>query len=167
MNFSHAVVVMGVAGTGKTTIGTLLAERMGVAYAEGDDFHPATNVSKMAAGVPLADADRLPWLDRVGAWARERGAAGGVVTCSALKRAYRDRLRGAAPGVAFVHLEGSRGLIGARMRERRGHFMPVALLDSQFAALEGLGRDEYGVTVGVEGTPEEVVERAVKALREL
>ncbi|MCX5202244.1 gluconokinase [Streptomyces sp. NBC_00237] len=167
MNFSHAVIVMGVAGTGKSTIGALLAERVSVAYAEGDDFHPAANVAKMAAGVPLEDADRWPWLDSVGAWARERGEAGGVASCSALKRAYRDRLREAAPGVAFVHLAGSRELIESRMRERKGHFMPVALLDSQFAALEGLGDDEYGVTVDVEGTPEEIVERAVGALARL
>ncbi|MFJ2744172.1 gluconokinase [Streptomyces sp. NPDC087440] len=167
MNFSHAVMVMGVAGTGKSTIGALLAERIGVAYAEGDDFHPAANVAKMAAGVPLDDADRWPWLDRVGGWARQRGAAGGVVSCSALKRVYRDRLREAAPGSAFVHLAGSRELIEARMRRRKGHFMPVALLDSQFGALEGLGDDEFGVTVGVEGTPEEIVERVVGALRGL
>ncbi|GHA37431.1 gluconokinase [Streptomyces spiroverticillatus] len=145
----------------------MLAERLGVAYAEGDDFHPAANVAKMAAGVPLDDADRLPWLDLVGGWAREQGTAGGVVSCSALKRAYRDRLREAAPGAAFVHLEGARELIEERMRERKGHFMPVALLDSQFAALEGLGGDEFGVTVGVEGTPEEIVERVVGALRQL
>ncbi|MFI0981612.1 gluconokinase [Streptomyces sp. NPDC021093] len=167
MNFSHVVVVMGVAGTGKSTIGALVAERVGVSYAEGDDFHPEANVSKMAGGEPLSDADRWPWLDRVGAWARERGDRGGVVSCSALKRVYRDRLREAAPGVVFLHLAGERELIEARMGAREGHFMPVALLDSQFAALESLGADEAGVTVGVDGTPEEVAERAAGALRKL
>ncbi|MFI5804162.1 gluconokinase [Streptomyces sp. NPDC051561] len=166
MNFSHVVIVMGVAGTGKSIIGALLAEKVGVPYAEGDDLHPAANVAKMASGVPLSDEDRWPWLDLVGEWARGRAGSGGVVTCSALRRVYRDRLREAAPGVAFVHLAGERALIEGRMRERGGHFMPVALLDSQFALLEGLGEDEAGVTVGVEGSPGEIVERAVGALRE-
>ncbi|WP_433548400.1 gluconokinase [Streptomyces sp. CA-294286] len=166
MNSPHVVAVMGVSGTGKSTIGALLADAVGVEFAEGDDFHPAANVAKMAAGLPLDDADRWPWLDRVGAWAATRGESGGVVSCSALKRAYRDRLREAAPGVLFLHLAGGRELIERRMAAREGHFMPVGLLDSQFAALEELGADEAGATVSVDGTPEEIVRRAVERLRE-
>ncbi|GGT41654.1 gluconokinase [Streptomyces purpureus] len=159
------VVVMGVAGTGKTTIGPLVARALGVPYAEGDDFHPAANVAKMASGVPLDDADRGPWLDAIGAWAHGREGLGGVVSSSALKRSYRDRLRAAAPGAVFLHLTGERELIERRMAGRKGHFMPVALLDSQFAALEPLQGDEAGVAVDVIGTPEEITDRAVAALR--
>ncbi|CAL9284976.1 MULTISPECIES: gluconokinase [unclassified Streptomyces] len=161
------VVVMGVAGTGKTTIGPLVAERLGVPYAEGDDFHPPANIAKMSAGVPLDDADRWPWLDAIGRWAGGRAGLGGVVSSSALKRSYRDRLRAAAPGVVFLHLTGDRALIEERMAARRGHFMPTALLDSQFATLQPLGPDEAGVAVDVSGTPEEITERAVAALRRL
>lgn len=159
------VVVMGVAGTGKTTIGPLVAGRLGVPYAEGDDFHPPANIAKMSAGVPLDDDDRWPWLDAVGRWAHGRAGLGGVVSSSALKRAYRDRLRAAAPGVIFLHLTGDRRLIEERMAARKGHFMPTALLDSQFAALQPLGDDEAGVAVDVSGTPEDIAERAVAALR--
>ncbi|MGW3119850.1 gluconokinase [Streptomyces sp. NPDC001107] len=160
----HVVVVMGVAGTGKTTIGPLLAARLGVPYAEGDDFHPQANIDKMSAGVPLDDADRWPWLDAIGAWAHGRAGLGGVVSSSALKRSYRDRLRAAAPGVVFVHLTGDRALIEDRMSHRQGHFMPTALLDSQFATLQPLQPDEAGVAVDVSGSPEEITARAVKAL---
>ncbi|MEV0266279.1 gluconokinase [Streptomyces sp. NPDC050617] len=162
---AHVVVVMGVAGTGKTTIGPLVAGALGVPYAEGDDFHPPANIAKMSAGTPLDDADRWPWLDAIGAWAHRRAGLGGVVSSSALKRAYRDRLRAAAPGVVFLHLTGDRELIESRMAERKGHFMPTALLDSQFATLQPLGADEAGVAVDVAGTPEEIAERAVAALR--
>lgn len=164
MNKPLVVVVMGVAGTGKTTIGPLVAERLGVPYAEGDDFHPPANIAKMSAGVPLDDADRWPWLDAIGRWAGGRAGLGGVVSSSALKRAYRDRLRAAAPGVVFLHLTGERALIEERMGARRGHFMPTALLDSQFATLQPLGEDEAGVAVDVSGTPEEITDRAVAAL---
>ncbi|MFF8930816.1 gluconokinase [Streptomyces longwoodensis] len=167
MRTPHVVVVMGVAGTGKTTIGPLLAARLGVPYAEGDDFHPRANIAKMTAGVPLDDEDRWPWLDAIGAWAHERAGLGGVVSCSALKRSYRDRLRAAAPGVVFVHLTGDRALIEDRMSHRQGHFMPTALLDSQFATLQPLGADEAGVDVDVAGGPEEIAERAVAALDRL
>ncbi|MDX3639453.1 gluconokinase [Streptomyces sp. MB09-02B] len=166
MRTPHVVVVMGVAGTGKTTIGPLLAARLGVPYAEGDDFHPAANIAKMSAGTPLDDADRWPWLDAIGGWAHDRAGLGGVVSCSALKRSYRDRLRAAAPGVVFVHLAGDRPLIEDRMSHRQGHFMPTALLDSQFATLQPLEADEAGVAVDVSGAPEEIAERAVAALRE-
>ncbi|MFI9305293.1 gluconokinase [Streptomyces triculaminicus] len=163
----HLVVVMGTAGTGKTTVGPLVAAALGVPYAEGDDFHPAANIAKMSAGVPLDDDDRAPWLDAVGAWAGSQAGAGGVVSCSALKRAYRDRLRAAAPGIVFLHLTGDRELIAARMAARQGHFMSARLLASQFATLEPLEDDEAGVAVDV--TPEAAViaERAVVALRRL
>ncbi|WP_130444149.1 gluconokinase [Streptomyces sp. BK239] len=167
MRTPHVVVVMGVAGTGKTTIGPLLAARLGVPYAEGDDFHPPANIAKMSAGTPLDDDDRWPWLDAIGAWAQGRAGLGGVVSCSALKRSYRDRLRAAAPGVVFVHLAGDRALIENRMGQRQGHFMPTALLDSQFAALQPLGADEAGAAVDVSGSPDEITERAAKALAQL
>ncbi|WP_327693821.1 gluconokinase [Streptomyces sp. NBC_00459] len=160
----HVVVVMGVAGTGKTTIGPLLAARLGVPYAEADDFHPPANIHKMTAGTPLTDDDRRPWLDAIGEWAHGRAGLGGVVSCSALKRSYRDRLRAAAPDVVFVHLTGDRALIEDRMAHRQGHFMPTALLDSQFATLQPLEADEAGVAVDVSGTPEEITARAVAAL---
>ncbi|MER7818638.1 gluconokinase [Streptomyces sp. NPDC096153] len=167
MSTPHVVVVMGVAGTGKTTIGPLVAAALGVPYAEGDDFHPADNIAKMSAGIPLDDADREPWLDAIGRWAHGRAGLGGVVSCSALKRIYRDRLRAAAPDVEFLHLTGDRALIERRMAERKGHFMPTALLDSQFATLQPLQDDEAGVAVDVSGSPQEITERAVAALRRL
>lgn len=167
MSAPHVVVVMGVAGTGKTTIGLLLAARLGVPYAEGDDFHPQANIAKMSAGTPLTDEDRWPWLDAIGAWAHGREGLGGVVSSSALKRVYRDRLRAAAPGIVFVHLTGDRTLIEDRMARRQGHFMPTALLDSQFATLQPLEHDETGAVVEVSGSPEEIATRAVSALRDL
>lgn len=167
MNTPHVVVIMGVAGTGKTTIGPLLAARSDVPYAEGDDFHPKANIDKMTAGTPLTDDDRWPWLDAIGDWAHGRAGRGGVVSCSALKRSYRDRLRAAAPGVVFVHLTGDRSLIEDRMSHRQGHFMPTALLDSQFATLQPLEPDEAGVAVDVTGSPEEITARAAAALEDL
>lgn len=164
----RVIVVMGVAGTGKTTVGRLLAERLGLPYAEGDAFHPAANVAKMAAGHPLDDADRWPWLDAVGEWIRNRaGACGGVIAASSLKRVYRDRLRAAAPGAVFVHLTGERPLVEERMAARKGHFMPTTLLQSQFATLEPLQDDELGVAVDVAGSPQDVTERALAALGRL
>ncbi|MDF3299921.1 gluconokinase [Streptomyces tropicalis] len=164
MSTPRVVVVMGVAGTGKTTIGPLLAARLGVPYAEGDDFHPPANIAKMSAGTPLTDDDRSPWLDAIGGWAHARAELGGVVSSSALKRAYRDRLRAAAPDLVFVHLTGDRRLIEERMGHRQGHFMPTALLDSQFATLQPLEPDETGVEVDVSGSPEEITLRAAEAL---
>ncbi|GHF16681.1 gluconokinase [Streptomyces morookaense] len=163
----RVIVVMGVAGTGKTTVGPLVAEALGVPYAEGDDFHPAANIAKMSAGIPLDDTDRAPWLDAIGDWARGRAGLGGVVSCSALKRAYRDRLRAAAPGLVFLHLAGDRELIAGRMAARKGHFMTTRLLDSQFATLEPLGADEAGITVDVAPEAAVIAERAAAALRRL
>nr|WP_218023370.1 gluconokinase [Nocardia altamirensis] len=159
------VVVMGVSGSGKSTVGTLLAAALGVEYAEGDDFHPPANVAKMAAGIPLDDADRAPWLDTVAAWLGDRADRGGVVTCSALKHAYRDRLRTAAPTAFFVHMAASRAELAHRLADRRGHFMPASLLDSQLAALEPLSEDERGTTVDATRPPEELVHAAAAAVR--
>jgi carbohydrate kinase (thermoresistant glucokinase family) len=158
------LVIMGVSGSGKSTAAGILARTLGWDLAEGDDMHPAANIAKMAAGVPLNDSDRWPWLARIAEWIGVHTAGGrpGIVTCSALKRSYRDVLRG--PQVIFVHLAGSRDLIGRRMAERHGHFMPVALLDSQFATLEPPGPDERAVTVGITGSPEEVATEILERL---
>ncbi|MFD8453484.1 MULTISPECIES: gluconokinase [Streptomyces] len=163
----QVVAVMGVTGTGKTTVGVLLAAQLGVPYAEGDDFHTRAGIAKMSSGEPLTDTDRWPWLDRIGAWASERAGLGGVISGSALHRAYRDRVRATAPGVVFVHLAGDRELIRERLARRQGHFMRPELLDSQLAGLEPLEPDETGVTVDVSGPPEEVTDRVVAALRDL
>ena len=144
---SVLVVVMGVTGSGKSTVGVALAERMGVPFADADDFHSPANVAKMRSGVPLTDEDRRPWLLTIGTWLAEHAAGGAVVPCSALKRAYRDTLREAAPTVSFLHLHGDRATVAARVGAREGHFMPESLVDSQFAALEPLGADERGVAV--------------------
>ncbi|MFC8719566.1 gluconokinase [Kitasatospora sp. NPDC057198] len=161
-----AVVVMGVSGVGKTTVARLLAERLGLPYAEADDFHPAANIAKMSAGTPLDDQDRQPWLRALGGWLGERAAAGGggVVTCSALKRSYRDVLRAACPDAFFLHLSGGHDLVGDRLAHRTGHFMPPSLLDSQYAALEPLQPDENGTVLDVDADPDTLVERAVAAL---
>jgi len=158
---------MGVSGTGKSTVGVALADRLGAAWVDGDDLHPPANVAKMAAGVPLDDADRAPWLDRVGAWLAEHGsAAGGVVACSALRRAYRDRLRAAAPTTFHVHLDGPVEVVAARQAGRPGHFMPASLLASQLALLEPLAPDEAGVVLDVRRGVEELVEQACAAVRQ-
>jgi gluconokinase len=158
------IVVMGVSGSGKSTVGRLLAERLGVPYAEADDFHPAANIAKMSAGHPLNDADRAPWLDAIAAWIAERGDRSGVVSCSALRRRYRDRLRADAPGLFFLHLDGSAELIASRLAARMRHFMPSGLLASQLEALEPLDADEEGAMVSITGGPQDIVERALAAL---
>ncbi|MEU0586580.1 gluconokinase [Streptomyces sp. NPDC006132] len=158
------VVVMGVSGSGKTTVGRLLAQSLGVPYAEGDDFHPEANVAKMRAGHPLDDEDRRPWLEEIARWLTGHADSGGVVTCSALKRRYRDRLVSAAPRVFFLHLDGSPELIAARLTARRGHFMPPDLLRTQYADLEPLGEDEAGAAVPIDGTPEETATLAHTAV---
>src|SRR5258708_3282081 len=134
-----AIVMMGVSGSGKTTVGAALAARLGVGFRDADEFHPAANVAKMSAGTPLTDEDRWPWLDAIGAALAEAGREGRgiVVGCSALKRIYRDRLRAAAHRpIVFVHLTGSRETLETRMLTRKGHFMPASLLASQLATLE-------------------------------
>ena len=142
------IVVMGVAGSGKSTVGSALAQRLRVPFVDADALHPTANIAKMAAGEPLNDDDRYPWLEKVGEWLANHHA-GGVVSCSALKRKYRDRLRAHCPRVEFLHLNGSPELINRRMSARTGHFMPSALLRSQFDTLEPLGADERGVTVDI------------------
>jgi len=158
------IVVMGVSGSGKSTVGGLLAERLGVPYAEADDFHPPGNIAKMSAGHPLDDTDRAPWLDAIAAWIAERGDRGGVVSCSALRRRYRDRLRADTPDLFFVHLDGSPELIASRLAARMQHFMPSGLLASQFEALEPLQADEAGVVIPITGGPQQITERALAAL---
>ncbi|MBB4853227.1 gluconokinase [Mycobacteroides chelonae] len=160
------VVVMGVAGVGKTTVARLLAQRLGAPYAEADDFHPEANIAKMSAGIPLDDADRWPWLRQIAEWMSERGreGTGGVITCSALKRSYRDVLRAGCPDAFFLHLSGDRTLVGDRMSHRAGHFMPTSLLESQFEILEPLGSDENGVVLDVGSGPDELVAEALKQL---
>ncbi len=160
------LVVMGVAGCGKTTVATLLAERLGWVVAEADDFHPKANIAKMASGVPLDDDDRWPWLRAIRDWTTDQDNAGRdtVVTCSALKRMYRDVLRQSTGRIRFVHLDGSVDVIGDRMQKRSKHFMPTALLPSQFAILEPLDEDEDGVVVPIGDTPEAVVESTLHRL---
>lgn len=161
-----AVVVMGVSGSGKTTVAERLADRLGVTAAEADEFHPPANIEKMSAGHPLDDEDRAPWLASIARWLAEQRAAGrpAVITCSALKRRYRDTLRGAGDQVRFLHLAGPQDVVAERMSGRRGHFMPAELLDSQYADLEPLGADEAGLTVDVTRSVDDIVDRAVTAL---
>jgi gluconokinase len=156
---------MGVAGVGKTTVALRLKDRLDLEYAEGDDFHPEANVSKMASGEPLTDADRRPWLEALAAWIGDRHREGRstVTTCSALRRRYRDILRSGDAEPYFVHLQGPEELIRHRMEERE-HFMPPALLRSQFETLEPLDGDEAGTTVDVTLTVDEIVRRIVAAV---
>ncbi|WP_338767974.1 gluconokinase [Massilia sp. METH4] len=144
-------VVMGVAGCGKSSVGAALAERLGVRYVEGDRYHSPENVAKMSAGVPLTDGDRLHWLASLQGEIRDAAQRGEgiVVGCSALKRRYRDLLREGVPNLRFAHLAGSRDLIAERMAARTGHYMPLSLLDSQFATLEPLQPDEAGITLDI------------------
>ena len=144
-------VVMGVAGCGKSSLGAALANRLGIRFIEGDRYHSPENVAKMSAGVPLTDGDRLHWLASLQGEIRDsvQRGEGIVVACSALKRRYRDLLREGAPGLRFAHLDGTRELIAARMNARVGHYMPLSLLDSQFAALEALQPDEAGIVLDI------------------
>lgn len=161
-------VVMGVSGSGKTTVSVLLAAALGCQFLEGDNLHPAANVEKMHSGTPLTDADRLPWLrkiaEEIDGW-RMRGESG-VLTCSALKRSYRDIIIGDRSGVTLIYLKGSHDLIHRRMTARHEHFVPVALLDSQFAALQEPTLDERPVTVDVGDRPSEIVTEIVRQLEE-
>ncbi|MDB4991494.1 MAG: gluconate kinase, family [Myxococcaceae bacterium] len=159
------MVVMGVSGSGKSSVGRLLAERAQVPYADGDSFHSVESKAKMAAGHPLTDDDRWPWLARVGAWLAAHEATGAVVSCSALKRVYRDALRRSAPRAVFLHLTGEPEQLAQRMRARADHFMPATLLHSQLATLEPLQADERGVVLEVgEASALELAERGLTLL---
>jgi carbohydrate kinase (thermoresistant glucokinase family) len=158
------IVLMGVSGSGKTAVGERLAAALGAEFAEGDAYHPPANVEKMRSGIPLDDADRQPWLERlsaeIGRWLESGRDV--VLACSALKQRYRDILRGGRPGVRFVYLRGSEELIRARLKRRRGHYMPASLLKSQFAALE---EPEDAITVDIDRPPDEIVAEILTAVR--
>jgi gluconokinase len=160
------VILAGVSGSGKTTVGRLLAERLGWPFADGDSFHPAANVAKMTAGIPLTDDDRWPWLAAIGAWMDARIAAGGsgVVACSALKRRYRDVLRQGRPEVRLVFLDVSRDEDLARLRARSGHFFPARLMDSQFSDLEPPVPAEGALVLPARGSPDELVSAIISGL---
>jgi gluconokinase len=162
--FPKRWVVMGVSGSGKSTVGKMLAGRLGAQYVEGDDYHPRANINKMAAGQPLTDEDRKEWLLRLSERIRQSRQEGTplVLACSALKRRYRDLLRDADADLAFLHLDGERELIAARMQTRTGHFMPPALLDSQLRDLEPLQADERGCRLDIRDAPQELVERLLR-----
>ena len=160
------VVVMGVSGSGKTTVAERLAERLDWEFAEGDDFHPRANVEKMAAGHPLDDDDRWPWLRTIGGWIDQREATGRsvVVTCSTLKRSYRDLLREGRPSVWFAHVTADAELLRSRVEGRTGHYMPASLLESQLATLQPLQPDEAGAEISGAGSPDAVVDDLLAAL---
>ncbi|HVQ49282.1 MAG TPA: gluconokinase [Mycobacterium sp.] len=155
------IVVMGVSGSGKSTVGAALAQRVHVPFADADDFHPEANVAKMSVGQALNDDDRYPWLETIGDWLADHCGKGGVMSCSALKRTYRDQLRKHCPEVHFLHLSGSPEVIGHRQASRPGHFMPASLLASQFDTLEPLEADEHGVVIDVDQDIDAVVENYV------
>lgn len=163
---TQTVVMMGVTGTGKTTVAQAMVDLLGWRFAEGDDLHPPANVAKMTGGQPLTDEDRRPWLERVADWIGQCEVAkvDGIVTCSALKRSYRDVLRQGHPSVFFCHLTAPRELLEERLRDRKGHYMPASLLDSQLSTLEPLGPDEPGVVVSDDGSTGEVLARVLAAL---
>jgi len=160
------IVVMGVSGSGKSTVAATLVDRLGWEFAEGDEFHPAANVEKMHAGHPLDDEDRGPWLRRLADWIGQRERSGGsvVVTCSALKRSYRDLLCDGHPSVWFAHVTVDASLLRERLEHRTGHYMPASLLESQLAILEPLQDDEPGAAISGAGAPEDVVEQLLAAL---
>jgi len=166
VSLPSVIVLMGVSGSGKSTIGAALSKELGWPYADADEFHPPANVAKMKSGQPLTDDDRWPWLEAIAAHidsAREKGRHA-IVSCSALKRVYRDILIGARDDVRLVLLDGTRDEIFARMSARKDHFMPLALLDSQFATLERPGAEERPVVVSINGTPEEIAAAIVAGI---
>ena len=160
------LVVMGVSGTGKSSVAHTLRDRLGWSFAEGDDFHPPSNLATMSAGIPLTDADRWPWLAAIADWTREEASAGHstIVTCSALRRAYRERLRQAVTGTLFVHLAGSPDLIAKRLNARSDHFMPASLRPSQLETLEPLQADEPGIVVDVGDDIDTIVAKVIGVL---
>lgn len=163
---ASVIVVMGVSGCGKTTVAEALASRLRWPYAEADTFHPHANVEKMRAGIPLTDEDRWPWLEAMRAWVESTVASGRpcIATCSALKRAYRDRLVGGLEGARLVHLEGSYDLIASRLASRRHDYMPASLLRSQFDILEAPGEDENPLVLPIDRTPDELAREIVRKL---
>jgi gluconokinase len=158
------VVVMGVSGCGKTSVGLALAQKLHARFVDADDLHPAANKAKMSAGIPLNDDDRWPWLEAVASNLEEQGSI--IVACSALKTVYRERILAAAPGTVFIHLNGSREVLAERLGNRKGHFMPASLLDSQLAILEPLGPLEPGFVVDIDQPVSAIVSAAAAALRE-
>jgi carbohydrate kinase (thermoresistant glucokinase family) len=166
MAFGPAIVMMGVSGSGKSTVGVALAARLGVPFRDADEFHPPSNVEKMAAGIPLNDDDRWPWLDAIGSAIRETPPAKGiVVSCSALKRIYRDRIiKAASRPVSFAHLDGPKAVLAERLKSRKGHFFPPSLLDSQLATLEPLAANEPAISASIELSVEEIVDSIVERL---
>ncbi|MFF1253214.1 gluconokinase [Pseudarthrobacter sp. NPDC058329] len=169
MTVLSPLVVMGVSGCGKSTVGSLLGQRLGVPFFDGDDFHPAANKAKMAGGVPLDDGDRAPWLAEIGAALAGPGggAASCIIACSALKRSYRNLLRSFAPNVVFVHLAGDAATISDRLSSREHEYMPGSLLASQLATLEPLGPDEAHFAVDIHDDPASLVDRIVRQLAAL
>lgn len=168
VDFDHhqqpSVMVMGVTGCGKTTIGNQIAGRLGVPFADADDFHPRANVDKMASGTPLTDEDRWPWLQACGAWMEKHAATGSVMACSALRVAYRDVIREHVPSVLFVHLDGPEEVIVRRVAARLGHFMPAALVQSQYDTLEPLQPNERGVVVSFDQPVSRIVNQAMSTI---
>ena len=160
---SRKIVVMGVSGCGKSTVGEHLAAELSLDYKDGDELHPQSNIDKMASGQALDDDDRAWWLVQVGKWLRDRDS--GVIACSALKRSYRDLIRTKAPGTIFVHLHGDYDLLLSRMDSREDHFMPSTLLDSQFATLEPLGEDEEAKVFDIALSVDEIVVEAADWVR--
>jgi gluconokinase len=161
MGEAPLVVVMGISGVGKSLIGHELADRFGVTYADGDDFHSAANIAKMSSGTPLTDEDRWPWLEAVGQWLWEHNSSGGVISCSALRRAYRDVLTRAAERTTFLHLTGDHELIRSRLEQRTDHFMPASLLESQEQTLEPLQGDERGWAFDITPPPAAIVDEFI------
>ncbi|HTH96719.1 MAG TPA: gluconokinase [Stellaceae bacterium] len=161
-----ALVLMGVSGCGKSTIAKILATRLHWPFIEGDDLHPPANVEKMSAGIPLNDEDRAPWLAAIAATIVDDLTAGRscIITCSALKRRYRETIGGGNPQVLFIYLKGDRQMIAQRLAGRKGHFMPTSLLDSQFAALEEPGPEEHALTVEIGPPPDEIAETIIAKL---
>lgn len=165
----HSIIVMGVSGSGKTTVGEAVARQINAKFIDGDDLHPRANIQKMGSGHPLNDEDRMPWLERLSdaAYSLNHKNETGIIVCSALKRRYRDRLREGNQGMVFVYLKGSFDVIMTRLKARSGHFMPTDLLKSQFEALEEPGADEPDVIcVDIDADIDEVVRRCVSALEE-
>lgn len=163
-DMTSPIVVMGVSGSGKSTVGAALAQRLRVPFADADDFHPPANIAKMTAGHALDDDDRYPWLEVIGEWLAEHHG-GGVMSCSALKRRYRDQLRRHCPDVEFLHLSGSIEVVARRQASRPGHFMPASLVASQFETLEPLGGDERGTAIDIDQNIDSIVEEYVSGIR--